>query len=129
MTSADGDTPYGELHAEFCRELALLRAFQRGARRAALEQAVRRLREGADFSEVFESLGVEVTASLSTSRHATPVGSPGAAPPPVGGPGAPVRGQYLCPAGACDRVEQRRAAEGPPECLLHERVLTFVPDA
>lgn len=107
-----------DLHAEFCRELAILRVLSRD-RRAALEQAVRRLREGAAFAEVFASLDVSVTRPL-RERHA---------PPPVAAPGPPVPGTYLCPMSACHRVEQRFAGQGPPECLVHERVLTFVPDA
>ncbi|MEU6378084.1 hypothetical protein [Streptomyces sp. NPDC046909] len=118
MTSANDDTSLSTVHADFCRELAILRLLS-GPRRAALEQAVRRLREGADFAEVFGSLDVRVTAPL-TGR---------AAPPPVAAPGPPVPGRYLCPVGVCHRDEQRYAGEGPPECLVHERVLTFVPDA
>lgn len=106
------------LHAEFCRELAVLRMLS-GPRRAVLEQAVRRLREGADFGEVLDSLDPVVTDPL-LARHA---------PTPVARPGPPVPGRYLCPVGVCHRAEQRFAGEGPPECLLHERVLTFVPDA
>ncbi|PWI18897.1 hypothetical protein DI272_35705 [Streptomyces sp. Act143] len=90
-----------------------------GPRRAALEQAVRRLREGAAIDEVVSSLPVGVTGPL-LARHA---------PPPVAAPGPPVPGLYLCPVGACNRAEQRYAGQGPPECLVHERVLTFVPDA
>lgn len=111
------ETADDDLHAEFCRELATLRLLS-GPRRAALEQAVRRLREGADIGEVLASLDVTLTAPLLAR-----------APTPVGAPGPPVRGSYLCPVGACHRVELRRAGQGPPECLVHERVLTFVADA
>jgi len=107
-----------DLHAEFCRELATLRLFS-GPRRAALEQAVRRLREGAAVDEVIAALPVSVTEPLRGRS----------APPPVATHGPPVPGTYLCPVGACHRVEQRYAGDGPPECLVHERVLTFVPDA
>jgi hypothetical protein len=107
-----------DLQAEFCRELATLRLLS-GPRRAALEQAVLRLREGADFDEVLRSLDVTLTGPL-LARHA---------PTPVGAPGPPVEGVYLCPADRCGRVEQRRAGQGPPECLVHERVLRFVADA
>jgi len=107
-----------DLHAEFCRELAVLRLMS-GPRRAALEQAVRRLREGAAVDEVIAALPVSVTEPL-RGRNA---------PPPVATHGPPVPGTYLCPVGACPRVEQRYAGDGPPECLVHERVLTFVPDA
>ncbi|NNN38370.1 hypothetical protein HLK59_50440 [Streptomyces sp. S3(2020)] len=106
------------LHAEFCRELAVLRMLS-GPRRAALEQGVRRLREGADFGEVLRALDPAVTDPMFVR----------VAPTPVASPGPPVPGRYLCPTGACQRVEQRFAGEGPPECLLYERVLTFVPDA
>ncbi|WP_424856135.1 hypothetical protein [Streptomyces sp. SAI-170] len=110
-----------DLHAQFCRELATLRLMSFGPRRAALEQAVRRLREGADIDEVLAGLDVTVTAPLRARQGETPTA--------VGAPGPPVRGAYLCPVGACRRVERRRAGEGPPECLVHERVLSFVPDA
>ncbi|MFI9149135.1 hypothetical protein [Streptomyces sp. NPDC053367] len=111
-----------DLHAQFCRELATLRLLS-GPRRAALEQAVRRLREGADIGEVIAGLDVPLVDPLLARQ--------GEAGPPtaVGAPGPPVRGAYLCPVGACRRVERRRAGEGPPECLVHERVLSFVPDA
>ncbi|MFJ3668378.1 hypothetical protein ACIPSE_18240 [Streptomyces sp. NPDC090106] len=114
MEAADSD-----LQAEFCRELAALRLMSRGPLRASLEQAVRRLREGADFAAVLASLDVSVTGPLQ-ARHA---------PTQVAAPGPPVTGLYLCPIGACRRTERRHAGEGPPECLVHERVLTFVPDA
>lgn len=118
MALPDDPAALSTLHADFCRELAVLRMLS-GPRRAAFEQAVRRLREGADFGEVLRSLDPAVTDPL-LGRHA---------PTPVATPGPPVPGHYLCPIGACQRVEQRFAGEGPPECLLHERVLTFVPDA
>ncbi|MER6347750.1 hypothetical protein ACWC10_29435 [Streptomyces sp. NPDC001595] len=113
MEPADDD-----LHAEFCRELATLRLLS-GPRRAALEQAVRRLRQGADFAEVLRDLDVTVTGPL-LARHA---------PTAVGAPGPPVEGLYLCPVGRCGRVEQRLSGQGPPECLVHERVLDFVADS
>ncbi|CAL9420098.1 hypothetical protein SUDANB96_01847 [Streptomyces sp. enrichment culture] len=109
-----------DLHAEFCRELANLRLVS-GPRRAALEQAVRRLREGAGIDEVLAGLDVTFLEPL-LARQADP-------PTPVGAPGPPVRGAYLCPVGACRRFERRRAGQGPPECLVHERVLSFVADA
>jgi hypothetical protein len=130
MTTGPGPTIGGvdapeddDLHAEFCRELADLRQFLSGPRRAALEQAVRRLREGAGIDEVIAGLDVTITGPLlARQAEADP-------PTAVGAPGPPVRGAYLCPVGACRRVERRRAGEGPPECLVHERVLSFVADA
>ncbi|MEV7887858.1 hypothetical protein ACWD3I_33395 [Streptomyces sp. NPDC002817] len=117
MALPDDPAALSTLHADFCRELAVLRMLS-GPRRAEFEQAVRRLREGADFGEVLRSLAPAITDPL-LGRHA---------PTPVAAPGPPVPGRYLCPIDACQRVEQRFAGEGPPECLLHERVLTFVPD-
>ncbi|MFJ8080636.1 hypothetical protein ACIQ6Y_08370 [Streptomyces sp. NPDC096205] len=112
-----------DLHAQFCRELATLRLLSGGPRRAALEQAVRRLREGADIDEVIAGLDVTLIGPLLVREGKVDT------PTAVGAPGPPVRGAYLCPVGACRRVERRRAGEGPPECLVHERVLSFVPDA
>jgi hypothetical protein len=109
-----------DVQAEFCRELATLRLFS-GPRRAALEQAVRRLREGAPVAEVLDGLGIELM-----DPHEARAGLPTRA---AGSPGPPVPGLYLCPVGVCNRAEQRYAGQGPPECLVHERVLTFVPDA
>ncbi|MFI6032678.1 hypothetical protein ACIBBD_00575 [Streptomyces sp. NPDC051315] len=110
------DTADDDLQAEFCRELATLRLLS-GPRRAALEQAVRRLREGAAIGEVLAALDVTLTAPLAVRG-----------PTAVGVPGPPVRGSYICPVGACRRVERRRPGQGPPECLVHERVLSFVAD-
>jgi hypothetical protein len=121
MTPADDDTSRSDPYAEFCRELNKVRPLYSGVRRAALERAVRQLREGADIYGILAELGIPVTEP--------PLYGRGASPTPVGSPGPPVRGGYLCPVGACLRVEERRAGEGPPECLVHERVLTFVPDA
>jgi hypothetical protein len=118
-TIAPMAAPDDDQHAQFCRELATLRLLS-GPRRAALEQAVRRLREGADFQDVVGDLGVDILA---------PPNPRTAGPTPVGAPGPPVRGSYICPVGACHRVEQRLAGQGAPECLVHERVLSFVPDA
>ncbi|WP_329340104.1 hypothetical protein OG866_32050 [Streptomyces sp. NBC_00663] len=115
MEPADSD-----LHAEFCRELATFRLLS-GSRRAALEQAVRRLREGAAIDEVLDGLGFGLL-----DRQNLRGGLPTRA---ADTPGPPVPGTYLCPVGACHRTEKRYAGHGPPECLVHERVLTFVPDA
>ncbi|MFI9830744.1 hypothetical protein ACIHIX_23990 [Streptomyces sp. NPDC051913] len=115
MEAAESD-----LHAEFCRELAILRLIS-GPRRAALEQAVRQVREGAAIAEVLDGLGFDLL-DRQTLRGGLPTRA-------ADTPGPPVPGTYLCPLGACHRTEKRYAGQGPPECLVHERVLTFVPDA
>jgi hypothetical protein len=105
-----------DLHAEFCRELGTLRLLAEPPS-AALEQAVRQLREGADFGTVLAGLDVSLIE---------PLRSRAGLPPPVAVPGAPVRGTYICPVGACRRVEKRRPGQGPPECLIHEQRLNFI---
>ncbi|MGP4112436.1 hypothetical protein ACTWP5_16190 [Streptomyces sp. 4N509B] len=120
-----------EMRADFCGSLARLRQMALGAaprRRADLERIVRDARRGRDIRPLLLAGGW-----LGDDGPDTPRGDPsgrnagsGYMPPAVSGPRPPVPGDYVCPDGSCTRVERRRPGQGPPECLLLERVLTFV---
>jgi hypothetical protein len=124
-----------EALAAFCAAVPVLRRLLRGPasarRRALLERTLTRARQGEPVDAELAELGFGTTpAGPQTATPTTPVTrDPGSALPTlVAAAGRPVTGVYLCPAGTCDRVEERTPGGPLPACEIHERALRFAPD-
>jgi hypothetical protein len=117
------------VRAEFCAVLKMLRRLTRGVaqrqRRVELERIVLAARRGEDVTPLLAAVGWADSAGAS---HRS---SEFTAPTTLGslGGGKPVTGGYVCPDGSCSRVERRAPGEGPPECLIQEKILRFVAES
>lgn len=109
--------------ARFCAELSSLREAlrDRPRLRALLDEAERAARGGRPAAPLLAQIGIAVGEGDSTW-----VGRGSSYPMPA--PQHVVPGVYLCPVGACARVDVRAPGDAVPTCHLHDRALRFAPD-
>jgi hypothetical protein len=117
--------------ARFCTDLGPLRALLRGpagaAARALVEQVVEAARRGEPVAAQIAQIALlDVAGVLSYDDEPVFRG-----PPPRLSDLAlpPVTGGYVCPMGACSRVESRRPGSPVPRCGVHQQALRFRTDA
>jgi hypothetical protein len=115
-----------EALAILCAALPRLRKSFRGpasaASRALVEQAARAASENQPVTPFLARLKLN-ERYVPTVRGALPTALPAAE-----AESEPMTGEYVCPNGTCDRVEERPAGAGLPTCNLHDQALRFRAD-